>query len=114
MGVNPADNFVIRDALQRWGPIEITRVGDMAPWHPWANVRPFVVSLLNFFEERYWLSRISSRTFSAGQQDERFPPVSRWQRLLAVAEPFSWLLERVGTAKSPKEMPQARTYDMVL
>jgi uncharacterized protein (DUF362 family) len=107
-----AGNFVIRDALQRWGPIEITRVGDMAPWHPWANVRPFVVSLLNFFEERYWLSRISSRTFSAGQQDERFPPVSRWQRLLAVAEPFSWLLERVGTAKSPKEMPQARTYDM--
>jgi uncharacterized protein (DUF362 family) len=112
MGVNPAGNCVMADALRRWGPIEITRVGDMAPWHPWANVRPFVVSLANFFEESYWLSRIGSRTFSASQQDERFPPVSRWQRLFAVAEPFSWLLERLGTQKPARERPGARTFPM--
>lgn len=112
MQIEPSKNYVIRQALQRWGPIQVTRQGDMTPWHPWANVHPFVVALLNFFEEFYWLSRFSSRVFSAGKMDPRFPPVSLLQRLFALAEPISWLLELVGTEGSAREQPEARIYEM--
>jgi uncharacterized protein (DUF362 family) len=78
MGVDPLDNVVVREARQRWGSIHIDRVGDMAVWYPWNNVRPFVIKVLDVLEEWYWFSRVTSRSF-ANQMDPRFPPVSRYQ-----------------------------------
>lgn len=101
MQVNPTDNCVIQEALHRWGQIDITRVGDMTPWHPWTNVRPFVVALLDFFEERYWISRFMSRAFSGStRMDRRFPPVRRWQWFFGPIQALIRLIEGLGTKRS--------------
>lgn len=96
MLINPRDNFVIQEAIRRWGEINITPIGDMTPWYPWENVRPFVVSVLNFAEEYYWLSRFSSRAL-ASQQDPRFPPVKRFQWFFGITQRIAGSLERVTT-----------------
>lgn len=43
MGLEPALNPVMQEALHRWGRIEISRRGNVSPWRPWRNVRPIVV-----------------------------------------------------------------------
>lgn len=94
MGIDPMKSYVIQEAYKKWGPIEITRVGDMTPWKPWVNIRPITVRLMDIFEERYWLSRIFSRAF-ASHQDPRFPPVSRAQIIFGLFQRFTRLFERV-------------------
>ncbi len=80
MELDPTRNYVIREAMKKWGTIRITRHGDMTPWSPWENVREVTVKALDIMEEWYGISRFFSRSF-ASRQDPRFPPVSRWQWL---------------------------------
>ncbi len=99
MGVDPALNFVIQEALLRWKKPPITRKGDMAPWKPWTNIRPFTVAALDVLEEKYWLSRFSSRAL-ASYQDKRFPPVSRWQWLFGIFQAITRLFEPLLVSKT--------------
>lgn len=91
MGIEPPSNYVIREAMRQWGDIRITHVGDMTPWYPWSNIRTFVIKILDFMEEFYWLSRIISRAM-ANQMDPRFPPVSQWQFFFGITQALSGLL----------------------
>jgi len=75
MQLNPMDNFVIQKARAKWGDIRITRVGDMAPWHPWNNVKPTIVKSMDVGEEWYHISRFFSHSL-AEDQDIRFKPTS--------------------------------------
>jgi uncharacterized protein (DUF362 family) len=99
MGLDPEKNFVIKEALRRWEMPQITRQGDMTAWHPWTNVRPLTVGFLDVAEEAYWTSRFFSRVL-ASQQDERFPPVSRWQWLFSVLQGITRLVERLFVTKT--------------
>lgn len=92
MSLNPLDNFVIQEAMRRWGGVEARPVGDMTPWQPWRNVRPMTVKLLDVGEEFYWTSYFFSRAL-ASSQDPRFPPVSRWQFLFGVLQKVAGALE---------------------
>ncbi len=94
MGVNPEANYVIQEAMKKWGKIKITRNGDMTPWHPWSNVRKFTVLALDLIEELYGVSRIFSRAF-ASHQDNRFPPVRKWQWLFGIFQRTSRIIERI-------------------
>lgn len=80
MRVKPQRNAVVREAMKAWGPVNITRHGDLTPWPDWTNVRSFVIWFLDIAEEWYLVSKISSRAL-ASQQDERFPPKQSWQWL---------------------------------
>jgi uncharacterized protein (DUF362 family) len=93
MRVDPRDNVVIREAMRRWGEIQITRVGDLTPWRPWRNVRPIVVSAFDVIEEYYWLGRFMSRA-AATQTDKRFPPVTRFNWFFRICNAFVRLAER--------------------
>ena len=99
MEINPALNYVIQEALHRWGTINITRQGNMTTWHPWKNIRPFVVIALDAIEEAYWTSRFFSRSF-ASEQDERFPPVSRTQWLFGILQRITRLFEGLAVTKT--------------
>jgi uncharacterized protein (DUF362 family) len=98
MGINPAANYVIREALGLWEEPKITRQGDLTPWTPWTNIRPFTVAALDVIEEVYWLSRFLSRAF-ASQQDKRFPPVSQWQWLFGILQSISRVAEPILVTK---------------
>jgi uncharacterized protein (DUF362 family) len=99
MGLDPLDCFVLKEAHDRWGPIDITRIGDLSPWQPWSNVRPWTVTFANWVEESYGLTKILSRSM-ANQMDERFPPVKKWQWLFGIAQAASRLFERITTKTS--------------
>jgi len=99
MGVDPSDNYVIQAAIGCRGAITITRHGDMAPWPPWTNIRPATVKMMDAAEEVYGFSRLMSRSF-ANEQDERFPPVSRWQWLFGPIQSLSRLFERLFITKT--------------
>lgn len=43
MELDPARNFVMQEALLRWGPVHIIRNGNTTPWTNWRNVRPMRV-----------------------------------------------------------------------
>lgn len=98
MNLNPALNYVIQEAMHRWGAIRITRRGNLTPYEPWANVRPFTVIALDLMEEAYHISRFFSRAF-ASQQDKRFAPVSRWQWLFGIFQGAMRLFERAFVTK---------------
>jgi uncharacterized protein (DUF362 family) len=99
MEIDPALNYVIQEAMHRWGTIHITRQGNMTTWHPWDNIRPFVVLALDALEEAYWTSRFFSRSF-ASEQDERFPPVSRTQWLFGILQRITRLFEGLAVTKT--------------
>jgi uncharacterized protein (DUF362 family) len=111
MRVDPMRNYVMRDAVQRWGPIRITREGDMTPWRPWRNVRPVVISVMDFMEERYWLSRFMSRLM-ASRMDPRFPPVSRWQWFFGVGQALVRLIEGFMTKGVSPDVGERPAYEM--
>ena len=100
MEINPAHNYVLQEAMHRWGTIQITRIGDLTPWTPWGNVRPFVVVAMNAMEEFYWLSRFMSRAMASGM-DKRFTPVSRWQWFFGILQTITGWLSRLGEKKAP-------------
>jgi uncharacterized protein (DUF362 family) len=99
MDINPAHNYVLQEAMHRWGTINITRVGNMTAWEKWDNVRPFVVVALNVMEEMYGLSRVMSRAM-ASRMDKRFPPVSKWQWFFSVTQWIVGLLDGLATKKT--------------
>jgi uncharacterized protein (DUF362 family) len=99
MGVDPSLNFVIQEGMRLWEKPEIAREGDLTPWQPWTNIRPFTVAALDAIEEAYWVSRFLSRAF-ASQQDRRFPPVSRWQWLFGILQAISRLIEPIFVTQS--------------
>ena len=109
MQIDPPSNPVIREAMNRWGTIKITRVGDMSPWHPWDNVRPFAVKALDVIEERYWLSRILSRS-AASEMDPRFPHVNRWQWLFNIPQGLVRLFEGLLVHQTDPEVELWRKY----
>jgi uncharacterized protein (DUF362 family) len=94
MQLKPTTNYVIQEALRFWHKPEITRAGDMTPWENWMNIRPATVALLDLVEEAYWTSRFFSRAF-ASQQDERFPPASRWEKLFRLIHAITRVIEPV-------------------
>lgn len=98
MNIDPALNYVIQEAMHRWGTIHITRKGNMTPWPDWTNVGGFTVIALDVMEELYWISRIFSRAF-ASYQDKRFPPVKRWQWFFG---PIQWTVRIFESIISPK------------
>lgn len=95
MGLEPTDNVVVREALDRWGMPTIQRVGDVSPYPDWTNVRPFVVRTLDTVEEMYRLSRFFSRSF-ASDMDPRFPPVARHQWFYGITQAAARFIERVA------------------
>jgi uncharacterized protein (DUF362 family) len=99
MEINPSLNYVIQEGIYRWGTINITRKGNMTTWHPWRNIRPFVVIALDAMEEAYWTSRFFSRSF-ASEQDKRFPPVSRSQWLFEILQRMTRLFEGLMETKT--------------
>jgi uncharacterized protein (DUF362 family) len=99
MGVDPKKNFVIKEALKFWDMPGINRHGDLTPWKPWTNIKPFTISMLDLFEELYLIGRISSRAF-ASRQDKRFPPVSRFQWIFGILQRFTQLIERIFVTKT--------------
>jgi uncharacterized protein (DUF362 family) len=50
MGLNPALNFLLQEALLRWGTVQITRKGNMTPWEDWQNIRSLTVGLWGVLE----------------------------------------------------------------
>jgi uncharacterized protein (DUF362 family) len=103
MQVDPSQNYVIQEAMHRWGTIHITRVGNMTPWHPWRNVRPVVVLVFNVVEELYWFGRFLSRAV-ATQMDPRFPPVSRGAWFFRITQAIVRVIERLITKQTdPKK-----------
>jgi len=102
MDVNPMYNYVIQEAMYRWGTINIIRYGNMTPWHSWKNVRPFTVGMLDLIEEFYGLSRFFSRAF-ASAMDPRFKPVSKWQWFFSIFHLISKLFERLLVKKIKQE-----------
>jgi uncharacterized protein (DUF362 family) len=104
MGLDPIQNFVMQEALHTWGPIRITREGDMTPWRSWQNVRRFPVVLLAWLEEWYHVSRFFSRAMAA-HQDERFPPVPTGQGLFRFFQRVTRIGERLLTRKAPTRPP---------
>lgn len=109
MQIDPPLNPVIREAMATWGTIHITRVGDMTAWHPWENVRPIAIRILDFVEERYWLSRILSRS-AASEMDPRFPHVSRWQWLFNIPQGAVRLIEGLLVRQTDPEVELWRKY----
>jgi hypothetical protein len=93
MGLDPSLNYVIQEAIYRWGAIRIDRRGNMSPWRPWTNVRPLTVLALDALEESNPLSRFASRAF-ASKGDPRFKPVSRWHWFFAPIQAVVAILER--------------------
>ena len=110
MQIDPLDNAVVRRAVEEWGAIDITRNGDMTPWHPWDNVRPWVVRALDAMEELYWLSRFMSRTMAA-QQDPRFKPVSRAQWFFNITHTIVRWADDLMVKPAPA-VSGARTFEM--
>jgi uncharacterized protein (DUF362 family) len=102
MSLDPAMNYVIQEAMHRWGTIQIMRVGSTTPWYPWTNVRPWVVLAIDAVEEFYALSYFFSRAF-ASSQDAMFPPVSRWQWFFSV---FQWVSGRLEGLTIRKVKPR--------
>ncbi len=98
MNIDPVLNFVVQEALHRWGTININRVGDMEPWKPWSNVWPFTVIALDVMEEAYWTSRVFSRMFAA-YQDKRFPPRKPWQWFFGPVQFTIRLVESIFSSK---------------
>jgi uncharacterized protein (DUF362 family) len=45
MGVDPALNPVVQEALHRWGRIDVVRRGDLMPWEPWDAPGDLTVAL---------------------------------------------------------------------
>jgi len=113
MQIRPTKNYVLQEALKRWGPIRIERVGDRTPWYPWRNVRPLVVASLNLLEEFYWFSRIMSRAM-ASRMDVRFPPVSRWQWFFGITQALVRLIEGILTSGVKPALPDEHVYEMSL
>ncbi|RPJ29237.1 MAG: DUF362 domain-containing protein [Planctomycetaceae bacterium] len=104
MQVDPFHNYVIQEAVHRWGTIHITRVGNMTPWYPWDNVRPIVVVAFNVIEEFYHLRRFMSRAV-ATQMDSRFPPVGQGRWFFQITQAIVRVLEGVLTrATDPNKM----------
>lgn len=104
MQVNPFHNYVIQEAVHRWGTIHITRAGNMTPWHPWLNVRPIVVVGFNVIEEFYHFGRFMSRA-AATQMDPRFPQVARGAWFYRIAQAIVRGIERLMTkATDPKRL----------
>ena len=101
MNLHPLNNVVMQKAVQRWGTININRVGDMTPWSEWDNVRPFVVKSLDILEEFYALSRFMSRAMAA-QQDPRFKPISRFQWFFRFTHKIVSLIDGLATRQVPK------------
>ena len=110
MNLHPLDNVVIQKAVQRWGTININRVGDMTPWSGWDNVRPFVVKSLDILEEFYALSRFMSRAMAA-QQDPGFKPVSRFQWFFSFTHKIVSLVDGLTTKQVPR-VAEANTIAM--
>ena len=102
MQINPAHNYVLQEGMHRWGTIRIQRKGNMTPWHPWNNVRPFVVVGFNAFEEFYGLSRFMSRAL-ASHMDKRFKPVSKWQWFFGIIQTLVRLFEGLATKKTSQD-----------
>jgi uncharacterized protein (DUF362 family) len=98
MSLEPELNYVIQEALHKWGPVEVTRVGNTTPWEGWTNVRPITVAAIDATEELYWVSYFFSRALATAQ-DPRFKPVSRWQWLFGKLQYITHLLE--GFAVKP-------------
>jgi hypothetical protein len=99
MEINPALNSVIQEAMFRWGPIHLTRTGNMTPWYPWDNLRPFVVFALDALEESYGAGRFFLGLF-ASAQDARFPPRVRGQRLSAPFRALARLFEPLAVKRT--------------
>jgi uncharacterized protein (DUF362 family) len=53
MGLDPALNPVLHEALLRWGRVHLKRRGNVTPWDGWKNVRPFTVVVLDLLEPLY-------------------------------------------------------------
>jgi uncharacterized protein (DUF362 family) len=107
MGLDPTKNFVMQESLYTWGPIRISRRGDMTPWQAWRNVGRLPVVLFAWLEEWYHVSRLLSRA-TAAHQDERFPPVSRAQWFFGMFQGVVRRAERLLTARAPTEPPALR------
>jgi uncharacterized protein (DUF362 family) len=45
MGVDPALNPMLQEALHRWGRFALVRTGDLMPWDPWRNPSNLTVAL---------------------------------------------------------------------
>jgi uncharacterized protein (DUF362 family) len=103
MQIDPAKNYVIQEAMHRWGTINITRVGNMTPWEPWLNVRPIVVIAFNVIEEFYWFGRFMSRA-AATQMDPRFPQVKRFGIFFRITQAVVRLLEGLMTKATDPEL----------
>jgi uncharacterized protein (DUF362 family) len=112
MQIHPLDNVVIRRAVQEWGTIHVTRVGDMTPWYPWDNVAPWTVALLDRMEEYYHVARFMSRAMAA-QQDARFKPASRDHWFFNLTHHFVNLVDGLFTRPAPKSI-QPRTFEMAM
>ncbi|HEY3342424.1 MAG TPA: DUF362 domain-containing protein [Anaerolineae bacterium] len=112
MQIHPLDNPVIRRAMQEWGTVNVTRVGDMTPWYPWNNVAPWTVALLGTMEEYYHVSRFMSRAMAA-QQDARFKPVSREHWFFNLTHHALNLVDGLFTHPAP-QASQPRTFEMAL
>jgi uncharacterized protein (DUF362 family) len=101
MNLHPLDNVVIQKAVNKWGTVDIQRVGDMTPWPNWNNVRPYVIKILDVLEEYYGLSRFMSRTMAA-EQDPRFKPVSRFHQFFDLAHKIILFFESLTTHQIPE------------
>ena len=112
MQIHPLDNAVIQRAVQEWGTINITRMGDMTPWFPWDNVAPWTVKLLDIMEEYYHVARFMSRAMAA-QQDVRFKPVSRDQWFFNFSHQIVNWVDGLFTRPAPK-VNEPRTFMMTL
>ena len=94
MGLDPMTNYVIQEAVAKWGEPKIIRHGDMTPWPNWKNVNGLAIKMLDKVEEAYWLSRFFSRAF-ASRMDKRFPPTSRFQWLFGIFQFVARRIERL-------------------
>lgn len=103
MQLDPAQNYVIQEALHRWGTIQITRVGNLTPWEPWLNVRRPVIIGFNVSEEFYWLGRVLSRA-AATEMDPRFPQIRRFGGVFRILQAIVRVVERLMVRATDPEL----------
>jgi uncharacterized protein (DUF362 family) len=61
MGIDPALNPLVQEAVIHWGRVRLDRRGNLTPWHPWRNPGLTGVALAGLLGEPRWPTRLPFR-----------------------------------------------------
>jgi hypothetical protein len=107
MRIDPRENFVIQEAMRKWGEITVTRAGDTIPWKSWHNVRPIVIAAFRLHRGTLlvWPFHVARGCYANGST---FSPIGRFNWFFRICQFFVRLGERfvVTVIESNQEIPR--------